>query len=331
VLFRSKIFDIFTGYKEWGRIVGVHCVGQLNDLIAKRDIQEFIRICETNADKKLSCIAERINKKKDDVKLVLIAGPSSSGKTTTAKRLSLQLKVLGIEPIAVSLDDYYRHPSKVPLNEKGDKDFECLEALDIDYLNRQLIDLFAGKEITLPVFDFKTGERREGKKIKLERRQMLVLEGIHGLNDALTPQIPAKNKFKVYASALTQINIDDHNRVPTTDNRLLRRLVRDYKFRGVSAETTLKMWPDVQHGAEKYIFKFQNSADAVFNSGLDYEISVLRLYAEPLLRSVTPDSESYAEAARLLSFIKNFYPVPPQYVPPLSVLREFIGDSDFKY
>jgi uridine kinase len=326
-----KIFSVFTEYKKWGRIVGVHNVGQLNTLVEKHQIKEYIRISEAFADKSLSSIADKIYERREDVKLILIAGPSSSGKTTTAKKISLQLKVLGLDPVAVSLDDYYLHPDKVPLDEKGNKDFECLEALDVQYLNQQLIDLFDGNEITLPIFDFKTGLRKDGKTIKLQRRQVLVLEGIHGLNDELTPKIKAENKFKVYVSALTQLNIDDHNRVPTTDNRLLRRMVRDYQFRGMSAERTLKMWADVQRGAEKYIFKYQNSADAVFNSALDYEIAVLRLYAEPLLRSVSSEKEEYAEAARLLTFLKNFYPISSEYVPRLSVLREFIGGSDFKY
>jgi uridine kinase len=326
-----KIFSIFSEYKKWGRIVGVHSVGQLNALVKRREIKEFIRISEAFADKQLSSIADTIYKRRDEIKLILIAGPSSSGKTTTAKKISLALKVLGLDPIAVSLDDYYLHPDKVPVDENGNKDFECLQSLDVPYLNQQLMDLFDGKEITLPIFDFKTGLRKDGEKIKLERRQVLVLEGIHGLNDELTPKIKAENKFKVYVSALTQLNIDDHNRVPTTDNRLLRRMVRDYQFRGMSAERTLKMWADVQRGAEKYIFKYQNSADAVFNSALDYEIAVLRLYAEPLLRSVSPEGEEYTEAARMLSFLKNFYLIPPQHVPPLSVLREFIGGSDFKY
>ncbi|MDR3324936.1 MAG: nucleoside kinase [Spirochaetaceae bacterium] len=326
-----QIFSVYSEYKKWGRIVGVNNSGDLNQLAAKRGVEEFIRMSECFADKKLGAIADKIYQRRDEIKLVLIAGPSSSGKTTTAKRLSLQLKTLGIEPIAVSLDDYYLHPSKTPLDEHGDKDFECLEALDIPYLNEQILTLFDGREVTLPIFDFKTGERKAGKEIKLGRRTVLVLEGIHGLNDALTPQVQASNKFKVYVSALTQLNLDDHNRVPTSDNRLLRRMVRDYQFRGMSAERTLKMWPQVQRGAENHIFKFQNAADAVFNSALDYEIAVLKLYAEPLLRSVSPETPGFREASRLLSFLKNFYPVMPQCVPPLSVLREFIGGSGFSY
>jgi uridine kinase len=274
-----------------------------------------------------------VYEKKDSVKAVLIAGPSSSGKTTTAKRLSISLKVMGIEPIAISLDDYYLGTDKTPLDEEGKPDFECLEALDIPYLNEQLLALYAGEEVTMPVFDFKSGSRREegGRKIRLGRRTMLVIEGIHGLNDALTPQIDKKTKFKIYVSALTQLNLDDHNRIPTSDNRLLRRMVRDYHFRGAAASKTFQMWPSVQRGERKHIFPFQNSADAAFNSALDYELAVLKFYAEPLLRSVKPGMDDYSEATRLLSFLANFASISPQYVPATSILREFIGDSEFKY
>jgi len=229
------------------------------------------------------------------------------------------------------LDDYYLGSGKTPLNEKGQPDYECLEALDVPFFNQQLLDLFAGKEVTLPVFDFKTGSRREGRTIRLERRTMLVIEGIHGLNEALTPQIAPEMKFKVYVSALTQLNLDDHNRIPTTDNRLLRRMVRDSQFRGTPAEKTFTMWPDVHLGERKHIFPFQNSADAAFNSALDYELAVLKFYAEPLLRSIKPGSPVYSEAIRLLAFLENFAPIPPQHVPGTSILREFIGGSEFKY
>jgi uridine kinase len=240
---------------------------------------------------------------------------------------------MGIEPIAIGLDDYYVGTENTPLDEKGEPDFECLEALDIPYLNQQLLALLAGEEVTLPVFDFKAGRRREsgGRKIRLDNRTMLILEGIHGLNDALTPQIKRETKFKVYVSALTQLNLDDHNRIPTSDNRLLRRMVRDYQFRGAGAVKTFNMWPSVQSGEHKHIFPFQNSADAAFNSALDYELAVLKFYADPLLRSVKPGMKEYSEASRLLSFLGNFAPIPPQYVPGTSILREFIGESEFKY
>ena len=328
-----KIFSVYDEYKRWGRIIGVHSVGRLNQMVSDRSIREYIRIAEAFQEKKLDEIADQIYEKKDVVKTVLIAGPSSSGKTTTAKRLSIALKVMGIEPIAIGLDDYYVGTEKTPLNEKGEPDFECLEALDVPYLNQQLLALLSGEEVTLPVFDFKSGRRKEegGRKIHLDRRTVLIIEGIHGLNDALTPQISRETKFKLYVSALTQLNLDDHNRIPTSDNRLLRRMVRDYQFRGAKAIKTFNMWPNVQHGERKYIFPFQNGADVAFNSALDYELAVLKFYAEPLLRSVKPGMKEYAEAKRLLSFLGNFAPIPPQYVPGTSILREFIGDSEFKY
>jgi uridine kinase len=308
-------------------------VGRLNRLVSEQKIREYIRIAEAFQEKKLDEIADNIYDSKDTVKAILIAGPSSSGKTTTAKRLSIALKVMGIEPIAISLDDYYVGTENTPKDEKGEPDYECLEALDVPYLNRQLLALLAGEEVTLPVFDFKTGKRREtgGRKIRLDSRTMLVIEGIHGLNDALTPQIKRETKFKLYVSALTQLNLDDHNRIPTSDNRLLRRMVRDHQFRNAKAVRTFNMWPSVQRGERKNIFPFQNSADAAFNSALDYELAVLKFYAEPLLRSVKPGMKEYSEAKRLLSFLENFAPIPPQYVPGTSILREFIGESEFKY
>ena len=334
-----KTFSAYNEYKKWGRIIGIHSAGHINELIADGTINEFIRMNEAFQDKKLSAIADEIYGRRDDVKLVLIAGPSSSGKTTTAKRLSGHLKVLGIEPIAISLDDYYLHPDNAPKDENGQPDLECLEALDVDYLNRQLLDLFAGKDVTLPVFDFKTCTRKEGKTIKLgKRREVLVVEGIHGLNDALTHQIKNENKFKIFVSVLTQIIVDDQNPVDPCDNRLLRRIVRDSQFRGASALRTLSMWDSVQKGAEKHIFRFENSANAVFNSALDYEIPVLKCYAERLLRGVKPENAPqgealrlYGEAARILDFLDNFNILLPQAVPGYSLLREFIGESGFKY
>jgi uridine kinase len=327
-----RIFAVFSEYKKWGRIVGVHSVGRLNRLVSDRTIRDYIRIAEAFQEKKLEEIAGRIYEKKDSVRAVLIAGPSSSGKTTSAKRFSIALKVMGIEPIAISLDNYYVNSDSTPLDEKGEPDYECLEALDVSYLNRQLVALLAGEEVTLPVYDFKIGRRREGgRRIRLNPSSMLVIEGIHGLNDALTPQINRETKFKVYVSALTQLNLDDHNRIPTSDNRLLRRIVRDYQFRGAGAVKTFQMWPSVQRGERKHIFPFQNSADAAFNSALDYELAVLKFYADPLLRSVKPGMKEYSEASRLLSFLGNFAPIPPQYVPGTSILREFIGESEFKY
>jgi uridine kinase len=281
----------------------------------------------------MSEIANQIYEKRDKIKMVLIAGPSSSGKTTSAKKLSIELMVSGLKPIAVSLDDYYRGTANTPKDENGEPDYECLEALDVPYLNEQLQSLYRGEEVTLPSYEFKTGERVKsgGEKIRLTEQNILIVEGIHGLNDALTYSIDRSTKFKLYISALTQLNLDDHNRIPTSDNRLLRRMVRDSQFRGMTAAGTIKMWPKVQAGERKHIFSFQNTSDTAFNSALDYELSVLKYYADPLLRAVKPSMVEYAEAVRLLSFLENFTPIPPQYVPGTSILREFIGDSEFKY
>ena len=328
-----NLYKIYSDYKKWGRIVGVSVVGELNRKIAKRNIREYIRIAEAHQARRMADIAREIYDKKENIKMILIAGPSSSGKTTSAKRLEIELMVSGLKPIAISLDDYYRGTENTPRDEKGEPDYECLEALDVPYLNEQLQALYRGEEITLPVYDFKTGNRKNtgGKKVKLEAGNILIVEGIHGLNEALTHTIDRSTKFKVYVSALTQLNLDDHNRIPTSDNRLLRRMVRDSQFRGMEAAGTIKMWPKVQAGERKYIFPFQGTADAAFNSALDYEVSVLKYYADPLLRAVKPRKSEYAEAVRLLSFLDNFTPIPPQYVPGTSILREFIGDSEFKY
>jgi len=328
-----KIFHVYNDYKKWGRVVGVRVVGELNSRIADRTVLDYIRIAETHQARRLSDIAAQIAQRIDDVRMVLIAGPSSSGKTTSAKRLSIELMVMGINPIAISLDDYYRGTAETPKDEKGEPDYECLEALDVPFLNEHLQALYRGEEITLPVYDFKTGSRREsgGKKIRLKKNNILIVEGIHGLNDALTRSIDRNTKYKIYVSALTQLNLDDHNRIPTSDNRLLRRMVRDSQFRGMSAAGTIKMWPKVQAGERRHIFPFQNTSDAAFNSALDYELSVLKYYADPLLRGVKPGMNEYAEAVRLMAFLENFTPIPPQYVPGTSILREFIGDSEFKY
>jgi uridine kinase len=328
-----QIFRIYNDYKNWGRIVGVRVVGELNARIAERKILDYIRIAEAQQARKMADIATQICQKRDELKMILIAGPSSSGKTTSAKRLEIELMVLGIKPIAISLDDYYRGTADTPKDKNGEPDYECLEALDVPFLNEQLLALYRGEEVTLPVYDFKTGSRKlsDGRTIRMDSDNILIVEGIHGLNDALTHSIERDTKFKIYISALTQLNLDDHNRIPTSDNRLLRRMVRDSQFRGMDAAGTMKMWPKVQLGERKHIFPFQNTADAAFNSALDYELSVLKYYADPLLRAVKPGRPEYAEAVRLLSFLENFTPIPPQFVPGTSILREFIGDSEFKY
>jgi uridine kinase len=328
---QHKLFGVFSEYKKWGRIEEVHTAAALNERIRTGRVKDFIRIAEAFHAKKLSEIAEQIYSRRDDVRVVLIAGPSSSGKTTSAKRLSIELQVVGLTPHPLSLDNYYNHPDMAPKDENGKPDLEALEALNIDLLNEQLLDLLDGKEVVTPLYNFFTGQRESGPKLKLGRRDILVVEGIHGLNDALTPHIPAEKKFKLYVSALTQLNIDAKNRVATSDNRLLRRIVRDYNYRGASAQKSIAMWLSVRRGEEKNIFPFQDSADAIFNSALDYELAVLKFYADPILRAVPPDSDEYAEAVRLLSFLANFEGVAPDGIPPLSILREFIGGSDFHY
>jgi Uridine kinase len=326
------LYSIAKETRERARVLGVASVGALNKVNASKGIKDYIRVAETLQDKKIAAIADQIASRADTVKVALIAGPSSSGKTTTSKKLAIQLQVIGFDPVTISLDDYFVDRTRTPKDEKGEYDFECLEALDVDFLNEQLVALFAGQEIELPSYDFKTGTRKaSGKKLTLGERGILVMEGIHGLNDRLTPRIARDQKFKIYVSALTQISLDDHNRVSTTDNRLLRRMVRDYNYRGHSAQATLKMWPSVQSGERKHIFPYQNSADAAFNSALDYELGVLKIYAEPLLRTVKPVNPEYAEARRLQAFLDNFAPIPASSVPGDSILREFIGDSEFKY
>ena len=326
------LYRISEEYKERGRVLGVGSVGVLNRLSASGRIKEYIMVAEALQNKKIAALAEAVAARADKVKVVLIAGPSSSGKTTTSKKLAIQLKVLGFEPIPIELDNFFVDRTKTPLDDEGKPDFECLEALDIAYLNELLVHLFAGDEVELPAYDFKAGARRgTGQTLKLSGNEILILEGIHGLNDALTPRIPRESKFKIYVSALTQLNLDDHNRISTTDYRLLRRMVRDHNFRGHSARATLAMWPSVQRGERAHIFPFQNSADAALNSALDYELGVLKVFADPLLRTIKPNMPEYAEARRIQAFLDNFTPIPAQYVPKDSTLREFIGESDFHY
>jgi len=326
------LYSIADETRERSRLLGVASIGALNKVNASKGIKDYIQVVEALQDKRIAAIADQIAARADKVKVALIAGPSSSGKTTTSKKLAIQLKVIGFDPVTISLDDYFIDRDRTPLDEKGEPDFECLEALDVAFLNEQLVALFSGGEIELPSYDFKAGHRKSsGKKLRLGERSILVMEGIHGLNDELTPRIDRSQKFKIYVSALTQINLDDHNRVSTTDNRLLRRMVRDYNYRGHSAQATLKMWPSVQAGERKHIFPYQNSADAAFNSALDYELGVLKIYAEPLLRTVKPTMGEYSEAHRLQAFLENIAPIPGASVPGYSILREFIGDSEFKY
>ncbi len=323
--------EIYKESKTWGRLVGVSSVGELNDLIVSGRVKDYVEISEIRQNNTLAKIACEILAKKT-VKVILIAGPSSSGKTTTAKKLSMQLKVLGIRPHVISLDDFYIGKDKVPKDEDGKPDFECLHALDVELLNTLLLKLMEGETVIMPSYDFKISARKEGgKPLSISNGDILILEGIHALNDELTYKLPHSTKFKIYLSALTQLNLDDHNRIPTSDNRLLRRIVRDAKFRGTSADYTIEMWSSVRRGEAKYIFPFQGTADAMFNTALDYELAVLKIYAEPLLRGVKPTEKGYNEASRLLTFLNNFSPMPSSFVHGQSILREFIGNSEFSY
>jgi uridine kinase len=326
------LFSIFKEYKAWGKILDVNSVGKLNKLIEDRNIQPFIQVAEALHDKKISQIADQIESKKERVRVVLIAGPSSSGKTTFTKKLAIQLRVLGFNPVVIGLDDYYLPHGQTPLDEEGKPDFESLYALNIPQLNKHLLSLFDEKEVEIPIFDFKVGKPRDvGQKLQFSKRSILVMEGIHGLNPNLTPDIPREQKHLVYISALTQLNLDDHNRIATTDNRLCRRMVRDHQFRGNPALGTLRMWPSVRRGEDTNIFPYQHLADSVFNSALDYELAVLKPYVEPLLHTVKPGQREYSEARRLLAFLNNFSTIPVQYVPDHSILREFVGGSGFRY
>src|SRR5574344_2617546 len=328
---QPKLFEIYSRYKEWGKRIGVTSAASLNQLINERKANDFIEITELFQQKCFADIADQIAKS-GKVRVVLIAGPSSSGKTTSAKKLALELQAIGYRPKVISLDCYYVGRDRNPKDENGNYDYECLEALDVPLLNQNLIDLFDGKVVQIPSYNFHEGQRfYTGETMQLGPNDILVMEGIHGLNDKLTPLIPAEKKFKMYLSALTQLNLDDHNRIPTSDNRLIRRIVRDYNFRGKSASDTISMWGNVQKGEREHIFPFQNNADAMLNTALDYELSVLKVYADPLLRCVTPMQNEYAEASRLLEFLNHFSTIPATSVPNQSIIREFIGGSAFHY
>ena len=292
---------------------------------------QLIQISEALQEKKIAQIADEIASRKG-IKMVLIAGPSSSGKTTTCKRLSVQLAVNGIKPIGISLDDYFLNREETPRDEDGDYDFEHLHALNIPLLNEQMNALFRGEEVELPRYNFQKGKSEwSGKKLQLKGKEILVVEGIHALNPELTAQIPEEQIFRVYASALTTILLDNHNYVPTTDNRLLRRIIRDHKYRGVSAQETIHRWPSVRKGENRWIFPYQENADAMFNSAMLFELAVIKRQAEPLLEQVPENCEEYAEAYRLRKFLGYIRPIPEDQIPPTSLLREFLGGSSFKY
>ncbi len=326
---RQKIFRVQKDSLEWGRQLNIRDVGDLNDQIVYADIKELILIQEAMHEKKMAEMAEEIASDPRR-KLVMIAGPSSSGKTTFSHRLSAQLAVYGLKPHPIGVDDYFVNRELTPLDEEGKPNYECLEAIDVEQFNRDMTALLAGERVELPSFNFKTGKREyRGKFVELGSNDILVIEGIHCLNDKLSHSLPRENKYKIYISALTQLSIDEHNRIPTTDGRLLRRIVRDARTRGTNAQNTIAMWDSVRRGEENYIFPYQEEADVMFNSALIYELAVLKLYAEPLLFGIPKDSPEYMEAKRLLKFLDYFVAIPPEYIPNNSLIREFIGGGCF--
>lgn len=328
---QDKMFDIFKEHHRWQDIIGIRTVGDFNQAVAAGFSTDIINISEALQEKKIAQIAEDIAQRKG-VKLVLLAGPSSSGKTTSCKRLSIQLAVNGLKPLQISLDDYFVDREKTPKDESGEYDYESIYALDLKLINEQFNALFRGEEVELPKYDFQSGKsKRSGKKLKMNDHNVLVVEGIHALNPELTSQIPDEQIYRVYASALTTILLDNHNYIPTTDNRLLRRIIRDNKYRGVSAQETIHRWPSVRAGENKWIFPFQENADAMLNTAMLYELAVIKMQAEPLLQQVPENCEEYAEAYRLLKFLKYFKGIPYNNLPPTSLLREFLGGSSFHY
>lgn len=328
---QAKLFRIFRETERWAKISGIYHVASLNDLITRKQEGEFIRVVEALHEKKVAEIADTITENIKDKKLILIAGPTSSGKTTLAERLMIQLKVNGLRPISISLDNYFVNRDRTPVDEYGEYDFEALDALDLELFNEDLGRILAGEEVKIPTFNFHLGEREyKGNTVQITKDQPLILEGIHSLNDKLTESIARENKFKIYISALTQLNIDEHNRIPTTDARLIRRIVRDSKFRSNDAEDTLSLWESVRRGEEKNIFPFQEDADIMFNSALLYELSILKKYAEPLLRQIDTTSPYHPEAKRLLKFLNYFVSLDNEEdIPKTSILKEFIGGSSF--
>ena len=328
---QDKMFDIFMEHHHWQDILGISTIGDLNKAVEEGKSNGLIQLSEALQEKKIAQIADEIAKRKN-VKMVLIAGPSSSGKTTTCKRLSVQLAVNGIHTIGISLDDYFVNRDQTPRDETGDYDYEHLHALNIPLLNEQMNALFRGEEVELPRYNFQMGRsEKSGRRLRLQGNEVLVLEGIHSLNPELTASIPNDQIFRVYASALTTILLDTHNYIPTTDNRLLRRIVRDYKYRGVSACDTIRRWPSVRRGENRWIFPYQENADAMFNSAMLFELAVLKNQALPLLEQVPENCEEYAEAYRLMKFLRYIHTIKEDQIPPTSLLREFLGGSSFEY
>ena len=331
---RDKMFDVFHEYQEWVRIMGVPTVGSLNKKILAGDAGEMIKLAEAFHERKLSQIADAIYEANATrgVRLALISGPSSSGKTTTAKRLGVHLHLLGLNPVLISLDDYFVEREQTPRDENGEYDYEALEAIDLAQLNDHLRRLAAGESVEIPRYDFITGKRQwHENPLQLDERSVLIMEGIHALNPNLTPSVPEDAKFKIYISCFTSVAMDNLSRISTSDNRMLRRITRDYATRGNNALATLSRWGSVRRGEEKHIFPYQENADVMFNTSLFYEISVIRPFVEPILREVPDTVPEYAEAVRMLKFLDNFAIIKPDEIPPTSILREFIGGSSFKY
>jgi uridine kinase len=329
---QPHLFHIFQEHKHWGRILGVTTAGTLNRITYDGEVEDFIRTAEALHEKKLGRIADQISNHHGDIKVILVAGPSCAGKTTFSKRLSTHLRVNGLRPIVLGTDDYFVGEKNNPVGEDGKPDYEHIEAVDIPAFNRDLLDLIEGRSINMRRFDFETKQPElTGGKLQLHPEEVLIIEGIHGLNPRLTEMIPPERKFKIYVSALTQLNIDSDNRISTTDNRMMRRLVRDHQFRGHSALETLRMWPMVRRGEKRWIFPFQQEADATFNSALDYELAVLKPFVEPLLMRIKPSDPEYAESRRITGFLLNFLSISEELVPPTSILREYIGGSALEY
>lgn len=330
VIRQDKMFEVFKEHHRGQDIVGLSTVGDFNEAVAEGKAVDIVNVSEALQEKTISRIAEHIARR--NVRMVLIAGPSSSGKTTTCKRLSVQLICNGIHPVGISLDDYFVDREKTPRDEKGDYDYEHLHALNIQLINEQFTALFNGEEVELPRYNFLTGKsEKSGNRLQLKNNEVLVVEGIHALNPELTAQIPENLKFRLYASALTTILLDRHNYIPTTDNRLLRRIIRDNKYRGVDARETIRRWPSVRKGEKKWIFPYQENADVMFNTAMLYELAVIRRQAIPLLEQVPENCDEYSEAHRLLKFLRYFTPLTGRQLPPTSLLREFLGGSSFTY
>lgn len=323
------IFDKFLDYTNWGKAIGIETAADLNEVVSTGKYNEVIRLAEAHYESQLAQVSEEINEKQESVKLVLIAGPSSSGKTTTSKKLAVYLQSKGYRTHSLSIDDYFYDRKDTPKKENGDYDFESVRAIDIDLFNKQLTKLLDGEKVLLPEYNFVLGKKEYKKHLQIKEKDIIIIEGLHALNDELTMAIEDKYKYKIYISPLTQLNVDNHNRIHTSDTRRLRRIIRDNKYRGHMAAETLKMWKNIREGEEQYIFPYQDSADIVINTALVYELGVLKTYAEPLLFSVPEDDEVYPEALRLINFLRNFLPIPSDEVPRDSILREFIGGSGF--